>query len=296
MPDDTTTTTAADTTQQTTTTETPWHQSIFTPEGAFVDQWQTKLPAEYEEHRATLANFKDLKGLTSALKENMTAARAKPAGLVIPPADAPAEVQQAYHAELKKLYGVPESVDGYKLEKPADLPQGIEWNDDAAKQFASKAHELGLTPAQAQQLIAYDMERFGTASQQQAKQLEEVQAFERQEMAKRFGDKVDSTLSMAARLATTLNLSNAKELFDPAHPLFAGVDMAAAFAQLAGQLGEKSLVGVGAVSNMDPETMARDIMGNPNNPEYEAYRNADHPQSAAVRAKVSDLFKRASAA
>jgi hypothetical protein len=277
-------------------TDAPWHSAIFTPEGGFIDQWQTKLPAEYEDHRATLANYKDLGGLATALKENMTAARAKPAGLIVPPADAPAEVRSAYQLELRKLNGVPDSVDGYKLEKPATLPTGVEWSDDLAKGFAAKAHEWGLTPAQAEKALAFDMERLDAASKLQEKQHEELLAHERTEMTKRFGDKVDTVLMQASRLAATLNLPNAKELFDPRHPLFAGVDMAAAFAQLAGQVGEKSLVSGAAVNNMDPETMANDIMGNPNNPEHAAWKDSAHPQSAAVRAKVNDLFKRASAA
>ena len=274
--------------------ESPWQASIFNPEGGFVDQWQTKLPADYEEDRALLANYKDLKGITKALKENMTAARAKPAGLVIPTNDAAPEVQQAYHAELKRLYGVPDGADGYKLEKPAVLPAGVEWNDEAAKGFAAKAHEFGLTTAQAQQLIQYDMDRFGSATVARDAEAKQLQEFEKSEMAKRWGDKVDHTLNLAARMAIKLNLPNSRELFDPNSPLFAGVDMASAFAQMAQQTGEQHLPTGAAVASMDPETMAKDIMGNPSNPEYAAFRNANHPQSAAVRAKVSQLFKQGS--
>ena len=273
----------------------PWQQSIFTPDGQFVPEWQTKLPADFEEDRALLANFKDLKGITKSLKENMTAARAKPAGLTIPAADAAPEVQAAYQAELKKLYGVPETVDGYKFDKPAALPEGVEWSDDAAKAFANKAHELGLTPQQAQALVQYDMDRLTGATAAQQAEAAQLAEYERGEMAKRWGDKVDTHLSLAARLATTMNLPNARELFDPKSPLFAGVDMTAAFAQLAGQLGEAKLVSGAAVANLGPEQLAKSIMGDKSNPEHEAFRNASHPNSAAVRAKVAALWKQASA-
>ncbi len=272
----------------------PWHSGIFTPEGTFVDQWQNKLPADFEEDRALLANYKDLKGLTKSLKENMTAARAKPAGLVIPPADAPPEEQAKFQSELKKLYGVPDSPEAYVLNKPENLPAGVEWSDDLAKGFQSKAAELGLTPAQAQALVQYDFERLQTAQAGQQQEMEKVQGHERAEMAKRWGDKVDQTLLQASRLAATLSLPNARELFDPKHPLFAGVDMAEAFSTLAGRLGEKQLVSGAAVNNMDPQTMANDIVSNPSNPEYAAFRDSSHPNSAAVRAKVDNLFKQAS--
>lgn len=298
MPEETTTTQAAPAVTTTTTAaapDTPWHSSIFTPEGGFVDQWQTKLPAEYEEDRAVLSNYKDLKGLAKALKENMTIARAKPPGLVIPSADAPPEEQTKFQAELRKLWGVPDSADGYKLEKPASLPAGVEWSDDLAKGFAAKGHELGLTPKQTQALVQYDLERLTTAQQKQEQEMTQIQEHERTEMARRWGDKVDETLMLATRLAVSKNLPNARDLFDPKHPLFAGVDIADFVADLARGVGERSLVPGAAINNLDPETMAKDIMNNPNNPDHAAWLSSDHPNAPAVRAKVNDLFKRASA-
>jgi hypothetical protein len=247
-----------------------------------------------EPHRAMLANYKDFGGIASALKDNMAAARAKPAGLIIPPADAPPEDQQKFQSELKRLYGVPDSVDAYKLEKPAVLPAGVEWNEDLAKGFAAKGHELGLTPAQTQELVKYDLDRLTQAQAQQSAQAEEMQKFEQQEMAKRWGNNVDKTLLQASRLAATLSLPNARELFDPKSPSFAGVDITEAFATMAERLGEKQLLPGAAVNNMDPATMANDIISNPNNPEYAAFRDSGHPMANQVRAKVEALFKQAS--
>ncbi len=274
--------------------ESPWHSSIFTEDGKFVPQWQNTLPAEYEAHRAMLANYKDFTGLAKGLADNMTAARAKPPGLVIPAADAPPEVQSAYQAELRRLNGVPDTVDGYKLEKPATLPAGLEWSDDAAKGFAAKAHELGLTQKQAAELLDYDMGRFSAAQQSQEAETARIQEHERGELIKRFGDKVDSSLALAARVAATHSLPNARELFDPKSPMFAGVDMVAAFVQIGGAMGEQKLVPGAAVNNMDPGTLANDIINNQNNPEYAAFRDANHPNAARVRAKVEELFKQAS--
>ena len=94
---------------------------------------------------------------------------------------------------------MPETVDGYKFDKPAALPEGVEWSDDAAKAFANKAHELGLTPQQAQALVQYDMDRLTGATAAQHAEAAQLAEYERGEMAKRWGDKVDTHLSQIGR-------------------------------------------------------------------------------------------------
>jgi len=266
--------------------DTPWQAAIFNPDGSFVERWQEKLPADLESHRALLANFNSLGGLAKALSDNMTAARAKPAGLAIPPPDAPPEAKAAFEAELRKLYGVPESADGYKLEAPAGLPEGVAWSPETAATFAAKAHELGLNPQQAQALIQFDLDRVAEIQQAQKQEMEQVMASEREAMAKRWGPAVDQRLHQAQRLAVTLGLPNPAELFDPAHPLFAGVDMADAFVTMAERLGEKAIVPGAAVNNFDPRTQALHIMETD-----PAFRDPNHPNHRAVTERVTALYK-----
>lgn len=293
-PDTTTATTTATTTQQAppgTPAAEPWHQKAFNADGTFAPKWQTHLPADYEDLRGIAAQHGDLKGILGALRDNMTAARAKPHGLTVPAEDAPQEVKDAYNSELKKLWGVPAAPEDYKLAAPAQVPEGLEFNPEMAAQFSSFAHELGLTKAQADKLLEYDMGRLSGAQQLQKQQQEELATAERAEMQKRWGDRVDETLLTAKRVAHTL--PEADKLFDPKSPMFVGVELTDFMAKLAPVLGEDRIGSVASVANMDPGTMATDIMTNPNNPEYTAYRNAEHPNSAAVRAKVDELLKRA---
>lgn len=266
--------------------DTPWQAAIFNPDGSFVERWQEKLPADLESHRALLANFNSLGGLAKALSDNMTAARAKPAGLVIPGEDATPEAKAAFDAELRKLYGVPADAAGYKLEAPAGLPEGVTWSPETAATFAAKAHELGLNPQQAQALIQFDLDRAAEFQTAQKAEMDQVMASEKEAMVKRWGPEVDQKLHTAQRLAATLNLPNPAELFNPAHPLFAGVDMADAFVRIAAQLGEKSLVAGPAVQNFDPVTQARHIMATD-----PAFLDSNHPNHAAVTQRVADLYK-----
>ncbi len=51
-------------------------------------------------------------------------------------------------AAFKKAMGVPDTVDGYKVERPKDLPKGMQYDEQLEKTFLDTAHTLGLTPAQ----------------------------------------------------------------------------------------------------------------------------------------------------
>jgi hypothetical protein len=267
---------------------TPWHASIFTGEGAFVDGWQSKLPDAMEPYRGTLANFKDMPTLAKALHDNMAAARSK-GGLQALAPDATPEQQAAFDAELRRLGGVPADAAGYEFKAPDTLPAGVEWNAELATKFAADAHRLGLTPAQAEGILSMHTERLGAAVAEQTAQLEAYRKAEAETLTKLFGAKLDESLAKAARAATTLNVPGAAALMDPKNPLYVGADVVAAFVKMADHLGEKRMVSGAAVTNLDAGTMADDIMTNASNPDYAAYRNSSHPQHAATVQKVNQL-------
>lgn len=63
----------------------------------------------------------------------------------VPKEDAPQEERDAF---LNKL-GRPEKPDGYQLAPPKDMPKDMPYDGEFASAFKTKAHELGLTAAQA---------------------------------------------------------------------------------------------------------------------------------------------------
>lgn len=72
----------------------------------------------------------------------------------IPGDDASDEDKAAY----RQAMGVPDSADGYELQVPKDMPEGLTYDNELATKFKAKSHELGLTPAQAQGLHDMQME------------------------------------------------------------------------------------------------------------------------------------------
>lgn len=51
-------------------------------------------------------------------------------------------------AEYRKAIGMPEKADGYKLERPEKIPEGMVLNEVLEKKFKETAHKFDLTPAQ----------------------------------------------------------------------------------------------------------------------------------------------------
>lgn len=99
---------------------------------------------------------KDLPSLVKLAREQdrMIGEQAKKLGdatkdmVRIPGKDASPEEVKAYKEKL----GIPETPDGYEFKAPKDLPEGLPYDGERAKDFAAKAAELNLTKTQAQGL------------------------------------------------------------------------------------------------------------------------------------------------
>lgn len=51
------------------------------------------------------------------------------------------------HAAFRKALGIPEAPDGYKLDRPKDMPEGMQYDELLEKTFRETAHKLNLSPA-----------------------------------------------------------------------------------------------------------------------------------------------------
>lgn len=113
------------------------------PAAGDLPEWRAGLPPELRDAPG-LAKFKDVAALAKGHIEAESLIGRK--GLVVPKADDP----PAVHAAYRQALGIPEKPDGYEI-KVEGAPETV-WNPDTGKVLANWAHELGLTPAQAQGL------------------------------------------------------------------------------------------------------------------------------------------------
>lgn len=259
-------------------------RTLANEKGEFVEGWQDKLPTEYDPHRATLANYRSFDKVAEALVESKRAAMAKTEGMIrLPGKDAkPEEI-----AEYRKALGIPEKPEDYGLKAPEKLPEGTEWDEGFAKSFSTKAHELGLSKAQVEALSAWHMQE--TVQKVQGIDVEGTKIFEAQqaELRRDFGEHFDKRMVDAQRAAMTLGL--------PAdHPVFFRADTIKAMAKLSDLISEDKLVSPSQVANkLSPDTAARDVMTNPDNPDYKAYYDPSHGRHKEVVAHVNAQMQRA---
>jgi hypothetical protein len=129
--------------------------------GAIAD-WKEQLPEEIRSE----PSLESIKDIGSLAKSYVSAQKMIGADkVVIPKEDAPPEAWRTVYQKL----GMPENSDGYEFEVPQ------EWGDtekENLKAFKDKAHELGLSKAQAKKLIEWNLEMGG----KQQELLESMQA------------------------------------------------------------------------------------------------------------------------
>lgn len=122
--------------------------SWFNPDGTFGENWQSALGDDFAPHAASLAPFKDIKGLAKSYLHFRANGPAYPEGNT-----APEDV-----ARFRAIAKVPETPEGYGITPPTDLPEGITFDDALAKDFAKIAHDHHVPAPALKALIAKQLE------------------------------------------------------------------------------------------------------------------------------------------
>jgi hypothetical protein len=248
--------------------------SILNPDGTFAADFHTQLP---EDVQSVARGSTDLASVFSRLRENQAAARQKLEGHVkLPGKDATPEDLAAYH----KAIGVPETPDDYGLKAPDDLPEGVEWNDTFAGEFAQLAHEKGLLPEQVAAIAELYSQHETARHTDYEAQAEALQAEKKAKLEEAFGDRTPDVIARARQVAQTIGL----DVSDG--DLFATTENIAALNTFAERFGEDNLVPADRIdaraASMDKLTS---ITTNRKDPMHELYLQGD----PGVRALVKKL-------
>lgn len=240
--------------------------------------WRATLPEDIRG-APSMAKFADPAALAKGYLEAEKLIGAK--GVILPPENATPEQMKAFHAAL----GVPEAPEGYELKAPDGLPEGV-WSDEAAKGFAAKAHELGLTPAQARGLAEWQAKNVGESMARSG--LEPDGRTWEQALQTEWGASYDANMEIARRAA--------KEFGDEAALAKLGdrigdSALVRMFHKIGVKVGEDVAVGLGggAVPTQAQSAKAQidAIMGDTKGP----YWNPMHPEHRATVQQVTRLHE-----
>ena len=106
-------------------------------------------------------------------------------------------------AAYRKAQGVPDAADKYEL-KAEKLPEGVTLDETTIKGFKQAAHEMGLTPKQAQALLDFDIKRneaiFKAAKERSQKEAEEGVKLLKEKHGEKFNEKLVHTLRVVRKL------------------------------------------------------------------------------------------------
>lgn len=205
----------------------------------------------------------------------------QPGGVVVPGPDAPPEAVAAY----RKAIGVPDVPTAYDL-KPEQLPEGIKFDEGRALKFAERAHKAGMTPAQAKEVVAFQMEQEAHMMQEARLQYDNLMAEREASLRKEWGTAYPQKVAVAKQVATALG-------FDPNDgELFGNPKVLQFLGKVTGLLSEDSVAGMrgslpaSGSGFSSPQEEARAITRDPGHPEHERYMQGD----PAVVAKVRRLY------
>ena len=156
-------------------------------EPATVD-WRTSLPEEIRSH----ASLKSIEDVDALAKSYVHAQSMIGADKVVVPGKWATE--DDWSAVYDKL-GRPADADGYELK--VETPEGVEQDGEMLNWFRATAHANGLTPRQAQGLLA-EYTQFTQGRQESATGADEEQlANAEQELRREWGESYDNRISVA---------------------------------------------------------------------------------------------------
>ena len=177
--------------------------------------WRSQIPEEIRDHKS-LAHFTDVGAMAKSLVNAQSMIGADK--VAIPGKHATDEDW----GEVWRKLGRPDTPDGYELVN--EMPEGIEQNDDMLNWFRATAHEIGMTPTQAQKMLGKYNQFLGTqigADEGMVEQLRETTEIElKKEYGAAFADRVSNGNAVmqefGAEGLTELQLADGRLLGD--HP------------------------------------------------------------------------------
>ncbi len=243
-------------------------RSVIGDDGKFKPNWADSLPDALKPAKNELGKYADPEQLLLG-HWNKAQMLGRQKEVKPPTPDAKPEEVAAW----KKTIGAPETPDGYKFDKPDTLPEGMQWDEGAVKNFAKVAHDLHLTPYQASKLAEFDLAQKQSMLQAGQGKIAEVRAQAETQLKTEWGDNFSKNIETVKGLV-------AKGGGDPLDPEIGNnpkllkllLNFSSAFKE------DRLIEPSGPSTSLRGEDAVRDVMTNPANPWHAAYHNKMGPQ------------------
>lgn len=251
--------------------------SVVTKDGIFADNWRDCLPDELKND-GSLQAIKTLPNLAKSYVH----AQHKIGGdkTFVPGKDATEEEIAAY----RKAIGVPESADGYALAAPEQLPEGVTFDEGLAKEFSTKALELGLSKDQAQAImgfqVAYESRRFEAMEQAAKAQCEQTEQKLRHEWGNQYDDKIQQVRAACQMFCPELDVNGLG--------LGRNYEFIMLMSRICDKMGESTIQGAGGTIQDSAKARYYELFNDKNSAFWDA-SNPGHDAAVAEMMRLAPL-------
>ena len=201
--------------------------------------------------------------------------------VVIPSEDSPAEIREAFF----KAAGRPDKPEDYGLQKPENIRPEL-WDENGAKEFATLAHQLGLSKTQAAKLAEWELTRGSKAAELMDQQFTQTREKAVGDLKKDWPGELFNQNLRVAKVAA-IQFGGAEVVNDEAlsnNPTF--IRIMSKVGALIGDGGAAGARNTGAIGGMNPQEEINKILGDKTDP----YWIANHPQHDSRVNHVAKLF------
>lgn len=249
--------------------------------------WRATLPEDLRGD-PSLKDIKDVSGLAKSFVSQ---------GKLIGAARLEAPNEKWGDKEWEAFYGKigrPADVKGYKIERPANLPKGVTYDEGLEKEALDTFHKAGLNPRQAKALLDWHNGRTLKGAEAAVAARDKAYGESVASLQKELGENYKPTVVLAKTALRTLG--DGKDTLTQklvAAGLDNDPDIVKAFAKAGRLLGEDK---AGAASNMGLMTSAEsadsEITKLRGDTEFlKAYNSTGHPGHKAARDRMAQLYK-----
>jgi len=185
--------------------------------------WLEQISAEFRTNPA-IAEVNDVNDLTKRYIEQagtLTETTGKLENAIFKPGEGATKADvKAFH----KALGVPDSVDGYGIQRPDNMPEGLEYDEALEKGFLEAAHKAGMTTEHAQTALDFYNNMVIEAYKQLEEGIAQAKTDTKAELEKDWKDDMKANVQKAEKVLERFDkdgkfrdsLEKAGLLYDPA--------------------------------------------------------------------------------
>lgn len=264
---------------------TPFFKGLYDETGKINKDSFDNLPDHLKKHAEKFKRYDTVESLFSGMS-NLISLSGKKGDLTAyerPGEDAPQQMKDDHAKFMKAANNVPDKPEGYGIEKPDTVPQGV-WDAMPINDYLKTAHKHNVSPEALSELFELNMKHNMEGVQSAEAEARSYQTAEVESFKKEHGSRAKEVRALAERVQNRFNLDGAA---------MSSAANVSALARIGAAIGEDNMPSGGGNPDkgLTDRQKALSIVNNENDPMYKAYHDPNHHQHKEAVALKSAFNK-----